>query len=108
MFSCEVKVPTNPQGASPYDHEVVDGARRKAETEGLPYFGALNCASFVLWQVDMPGVPVYSRGIDRWRVVEPQYAVNQRTVRFTASWPSCCQPPLVAGAPCNATRACAS
>lgn len=73
VFSCEVKVPTNPQGASPYDHDVVDKARRKAEVEGLPYFGTLNCASFVLWQVDMPGVPVYNRGIDRWRVVEPQY-----------------------------------
>lgn len=73
VLSCEVKVPTSPQGASPYDHEVVDKARRKAEVEGLPYFGTLNCASFVLWQVDMPGVPVYNRGIDRWRVVEPQH-----------------------------------
>lgn len=73
VFSCEVKVPTNPQGTSPYDHDVVDDARGKAEAEGLPYFGTMNCASFVLWQVDMPGVPVYNRGIDRWRVVEPQH-----------------------------------
>lgn len=73
VFSCEVKVPTNPQGSSPYDHDVVDNARAKAEAEGLPYFGTLNCASFVLWQVHAPGVPVYSRGIDRWRVVEPQH-----------------------------------
>jgi len=73
VFSCEVKVPTNLQGSSPYDHDVVDNARKKADDEGLPYFGTLNCASFVLWQVDMPGVPVYNRGIDRWRVVEPQY-----------------------------------
>jgi hypothetical protein len=73
VFSCEVKVPTNPQGVSPYDHEVVDDARSKAEAEGLAYFGTFNCASFVLWQVDMPGVPVHSRGIDRWRVVEPQF-----------------------------------
>src|SRR5262249_50761698 len=73
VFSCEVKVPTNPRGTSPYDHGVVDDARGKAEAEGLPYFGTMNCASFVLWQVDMPGVPVYNRGIDRWRVVEPQF-----------------------------------
>lgn len=73
VFSCEVKVPTNARGASPYDPEVVDDARRKAEAEGLAYFGTFNCASFVLWQVDMPGVPVHSRGIDRWRVVEPQH-----------------------------------
>jgi len=73
VFSCEVKVPTNPQGTSPYDHVVVDDARRKAEAEGLRYFGTMNCASFVLWQVDMPGVPVYNRGLDRWPVVEPEY-----------------------------------
>jgi hypothetical protein len=74
VFSCEVKVPTNPRGgASAYDHDVVDDARGKAEAEGLAYFGTFNCASFVPWQVDMPGVPVYSRGLDRWRVVEPQY-----------------------------------
>lgn len=79
VFSCEVKVPTNPQGASPYDHDVVDDARGKAEAEGLAYFGTFNCASFVLWQVDMPGVPVYSRGIDRWRVVEPQHLTRLDT-----------------------------
>lgn len=73
VFSCEFKVPTNPQGSSPYDHDVVDNARAKAEAEGLPYFGTFNCASFVLWQVHLPNVPVYNRGIDRWRVVEPQH-----------------------------------
>lgn len=73
VFSCEVKVPTSAEGSSPYDHAVVDNARRKAEVEGIPYFGTFNCASFVLWQVDMPGVPIYSRGIERWRVVEPEY-----------------------------------
>ncbi len=73
VFSCEVKVPTNPQGTSPYDHSVVENARRKAEVEGLSFFGTFNCASFVLWQVDMPGIPIYRRGIDRWRVVEPQH-----------------------------------
>lgn len=73
VFSCEVKVPTNPQGASPYDPEVVKDAREKAEAEGLPYFGTMNCASFVPWQVDMPGVPVSHRSLDRWRVVDAQH-----------------------------------
>jgi hypothetical protein len=47
VFSCEVKVPTSGQGASPYEHDVVDNARAKAEAEGLGYFGTFNCAAFV-------------------------------------------------------------
>jgi len=73
VFSFEVKVPTNVRGSSPYDPEVVDNARGKAEAEGLAYFGTLNCASFVVWQTYIPGVPPLRRSLDRWRVIEPRH-----------------------------------
>ena len=55
VFSCEVKVPTNSLGASPYDREVVDDARGKAEAEGLAYFGTFNCASSCSGRWTCPG-----------------------------------------------------
>lgn len=73
VFSCEVKVPTSSEGASPYVEAVVDDARRKAEAEGIALFGTFNCAAFVVWQVDMPGVPVYRRDVAHWRVVPPEH-----------------------------------
>jgi hypothetical protein len=71
-FSCEVKLPTNPQGTSPYNPTVVADARRKAEAEGLAYFGTTNCASFVMWKVDQPNVPVDRRDVDDWRILPPE------------------------------------
>ena len=76
VFTCEVKLPTSPQGASPYDAEAVKDAREKAGDEGIAYFGTLNCASFVLWQYDMPGIPVLNRSLDRWKIVEPQFLTS--------------------------------
>jgi hypothetical protein len=73
VFSCEVKLPMSAEGASPYEQRVVEGARRKAEAEGVSIFGTFNCATFVIWQVEMPGVPVLRREVLHRRVVEPQF-----------------------------------
>jgi hypothetical protein len=73
VFSCEVKVPNSSEGASPYEEAVVDDARKKAEAEGVAFFGTFNCAGFVVWQVEMPDVPVYRRDVAHWRVVPPEH-----------------------------------
>ncbi len=68
-FTCEVRIPTHPHGSSPYDHEFLTNARFKADSEGLSYFGTFNCASFVLWKVHDPRVPIPRRYVRRWKVV---------------------------------------
>jgi hypothetical protein len=68
-FTLEVRTPTHPHGSSPYDAELLGNARAKADTEGLSYFGTFNCASFVLWKVHDPGVPIPRRYVRRWKVV---------------------------------------
>ena len=69
VFSLEVRTPSHSHGSSPYDPELVSNARAKADAEGLSYFGTFNCASFVLWKVHDPGVPVLRRYVRRWKVV---------------------------------------
>jgi hypothetical protein len=76
VFSCEVKLPTSAEGASPYEESVVEGARRKAEAESVAFFGTFNCMAFVIWQVEMPGVPVGRRDVLHRRVVEPQFLTH--------------------------------
>ncbi len=85
VFSLEVKLPQSAEGSSPFQPSVVEDARRKAEREGLRHFGTTNCASFVLWKVDMPGVPVLSRHIDKWTVVEPQHLTQLDSLEAEAS-----------------------
>src|SRR5713101_9280924 len=76
FFNAEVKVPTNRLGDSPYRREVVKDAHDKAVEEGHQYFGTFNCATFVLWKTDMPGVPLHRRQLKRWPVVAPQHLAN--------------------------------
>lgn len=68
-FTFEVRTPTHVHGSSPYDAELLANARQKADAEGISYFGTFNCASFVLWKIHDPGVPIPRRYVRRWKVV---------------------------------------
>ena len=71
-LTAEFKLPTDAHGASPFDLAVVRPAHEKAVAEGVAYFATCNCSSFVLWQTDMPGVPLHRSYVKRWRVVSPE------------------------------------
>jgi len=61
----ECKVPTSPEGGTPYVRTVVQDAHDKAVAEGHPYFGTFNCSSYVLWRSDMAGVPLLERSVGK-------------------------------------------
>jgi hypothetical protein len=61
----ECKVPTSPEGGSPYVGSVVKDAHDKAVAEGHAYFGTFNCSSYVQWRSDMTGVPLLQRSVGK-------------------------------------------
>lgn len=46
----EIKLPYQPDGSSPYNHDVVQDARAKAKRAGSPFFFTWNVNEFVLWE----------------------------------------------------------
>ncbi len=50
VLTGEIKLPYQKDGGSPYNHEVVKDARRKALNASAPYFFTWNVNEFVLWE----------------------------------------------------------
>ncbi len=64
----EIKLPYAQDGATPRNDGVVDGARKKAEEAGSPYFFTWNVNEMILWETFKAGVHHQDRNYRRWVV----------------------------------------
>jgi hypothetical protein len=59
----EVKLPWDPEGTSPFNASLVEGAYLKAARVGAEFFVTWNVNRLVLWRTDDKGRPLYDRHI---------------------------------------------
>lgn len=76
VLTGEVKLPFAHDGGSPYNHEVVEGARAKAARAKVRFFFTWNVNQFVLWETYPTGTPRQDRNYKSWdvtKVIKPDH-----------------------------------
>jgi len=64
----EIKLPYQPDGSSPYNHDVVQDARAKAKRAGSPFFFTWNVNEFVLWETTSDEPTWQEQNYKSWEV----------------------------------------
>jgi hypothetical protein len=69
VLTGEVKLPFQKDGATPYNHSVVEDARAKAYRAKVGYFFTWNINEFVLWETFPKTLPHFQTNREHWKVV---------------------------------------
>jgi type I restriction-modification system DNA methylase subunit len=69
VLTGEVKLPFQKDGATPYNHDVVEDARAKAYRAKVGYFFTWNINEFVLWETFPKALPYIQTNREHWKVV---------------------------------------